>query len=153
MKIKIVAVLVVTGVLMGCGVSREARQIKLYQDQLGTMVGKNEADISAQIKKTWGFELLDSWTKENPDVETVLKNNYRIHGFSKNEAAAIFAEPGRYRVRIYLKFLSSEAIETENISELGRNLPESRRNLESKNYGYIRVVYRDDKLIYFDAWT
>jgi len=153
MKIKIISVLAVMGVLMSCGISQETRQLKLYQDQLGTMAGNSEADVSAQIIKTWGFELLDSWTKENPDVATVLKNNYRHHGFSRDEARTVFAEPGRYRVRIYLKLLSQENIRTGAIDELGRNLPEKGLQLDSKNYGYIRVVYRDDKLIRFDVWS
>jgi hypothetical protein len=55
--------------VLGCGVSRETRQIKIYHDHLGTMAGKNEVDVSAQIEKTWGFELLDSSSISTPGPE------------------------------------------------------------------------------------
>ena len=108
MKLKMTAFLAAVCTMLGCGMSEETRQVKLYQDQLGPMLGREKGDVKKLITEKSQFLLLDRWKAENPGVETVLKNNYRIHGFSREEARKEFAIPGVYEVEIYLKKQTAE---------------------------------------------
>jgi hypothetical protein len=131
----------------GC-VSYEARQVKTYQSELQPMLGRSESDVTALITQTWKFGLLNRWAAVNPSVETVLKNNFRTFGFSKTEAAEIFAEPGDYKVMIFTKPLSREELQTGQIDSLGGNIIGTNERAQSATHGYIRIVLKDGKLVH-----
>jgi hypothetical protein len=153
MKFKALGLFLCLFSLLCCGLSHEAQQMRMYQDGLNVMLEKDEQEVRGQILKTWGFELLDRWEADDPSVETVIKNNYRTHGFSKQEAQNIFASKGKYKVEIFLKLLSNEEVTTGKIDDMGRSLPESRQRSSSRQYAYIRVVFKDKRLIYFGVWS
>jgi len=153
MKLKSAAVLAGLCALIGCWISEEARQIKLCQDMLRPLMGRKEKEVKKRITDGSSFELLDSWMGENPSVETVLKNNYRINGFSRQEAREVFAVPGFYNVEIYLKRQAAEGGRIEQINSIGQTIPERRKTLASEIYTCFRVVFRDSALIRYDVWT
>ena len=152
MKLKALGLFIGLFSFLCCGISKEARQVKLYQDHLAAMLEKNEEEVSEQIVKTWRFELLHLWQADDPSAEAVIKNNYRTHGFSKAEAQSIFAPKGKYKVEIYLKTLSTEEVRTGKIDGMGFSLPESQQRQTSRQYAYIRVVFKDGKLIHVLTW-
>ena len=153
MKLKMTAFLAAVCTMLGCGMSEETRQVKLYQDQLGPMLGREKGDVKKLITEKSQFLLLDRWKAENPGVETVLKNNYRIHGFSREEARKEFAFPGVYEVEIYLKKQTAETARVEQINEMGQTIPDTRHTLSGNIYTYVRVVFRDGVLIRVDVWS
>ena len=153
MKLKMTAFLAAVCTMLGCGMSEETRQVKLYQDQLGPMLGREKGDVKKLITEKSQFLLLDRWKAENPGVETVLKNNYRIHGFSREEARKEFAIPGVYEVEIYLKKQTAETARVEQINEMGQTIPDTRHTLSGNIYTCVRVVFRDEVLIRVDVWS
>jgi hypothetical protein len=153
MNLKSAALLAVICMIIGCGLSEEARQVKLYQNRLGAMLGREDRDIRKQIKEEFRFELLDRWKAENPGPETVVKNNYRVHGFSREEAREEFGIPGIYEVEIYSKKQAAETARIEQINQMGQTIPDTRHTLMTNEfYTYIRVVFRDAALIRVDVW-
>jgi hypothetical protein len=138
--------------LLGCGISERAKQVKMYQDNLSAMSEKTDQDLDKQLVDTWHFELLNVWEASDPNVETVIKNNYRDYGFSKKEAKDLFASRGKYKVEIYIKTLSSENLSTGNITAGGQtNFGMQERHI-SNDYALIRVVFRDKKLVQARVW-
>jgi hypothetical protein len=152
MKLKIAAALVVVLTMIGCGISEETRKVKLYQSELGTMLGREDRAVRKQIKESYQFLLLDRWKAENPGPETVMKNNYRVHGFSKEEAREEFGIPGIYEVEVYQKKQAAETARIEQINQMGQTIPDTRHTMTNEYYTYIRVVFRDAALIRVDVW-
>ena len=153
MRLKIAAAWAAACMLIGCGMSEETRQVRLYQDQLGPMLGREKGDVKKLIAEKSQFLLLDRWKAENPGVDTVLKNNYRTHGFSMEEARKEFVIPGVYEVEIYLKKQTAEAARVEQINEMGQTIPDTRHTLSGNIYTCVRVVFRDEVLIRVDVWS
>ena len=133
--------------------STEARQVKTYDAELQGMLGRNEADVTALIAKSWQFGLLDRWSGDNPSVEAVLKNNFRRLGFTKSEAGRIFAEPGAYRVLLYTKPLAREEVRTGQIDSLGGGIIGTEDRHQEVTNGFIRIVFKDGKLVHVRVST
>jgi hypothetical protein len=138
---------------LGCGTSEQARMVKTYQDGLGAMLEKNEVDVVRQLVDGWKFELFKVWEAQNPDVETVLKNNFRSYGFSREEAKNLFAAEGKYKVGIYLKMLGSELVTSGQISAGGNSILGTADRQTNRDYAYVRVVFKDKKLIHRRIWS
>lgn len=153
MKYRALGLFVCSFSLLCCGISEQAKQVRMYQDQLKTMLDKNEQEVNGQIIKGWRFELFHIWEANDPNVETVIKNNFRSYGFSKEEAHNIFASQGKYKVEIYLKLLGSEQLSTGEVSSIGSSILTAQDRYTSRDYAYIRVVFRDGKLVHVRLWS
>ena len=152
MKIRVIILCASTFSLLSCMASEQANRAKIYGDKLSTLLQRTEPEAEEQIIKGWGFELLDCWQAKDPSVETVIKNNFRTHGFSAPEAQPIFAAQGNYKVSIYLKSLGSQEHTLGKIDQFGLPVPESRQQISEKKYAYIRVVFRDGNLVHYQVW-
>ncbi len=138
--------------LVSCIPSAETKQAKLYENGLATMIGGGIGPIFEKICDDWEFELSDFWELENPSAETVLKNNHRLVGFSKQEAAEIFPAAGKYEVRVFSKPVAGRPSTLGQISEIG--LPVMIDEVrQSERKSYIRAVFRDGKLIHYRVWA
>jgi len=136
--------------LLSCATSSTAKQVKIYQDNMVPLVGKDAEEVTKTIAFSWKFGLLDRWEAVDPSLETVIKNNFQKHGFSKQEARGIFAPKGAYKVMLFLKLLGREEANTEvqlNMSFVGK----FEKNI-ALEVAYIRVVFRDNKLINQRVW-
>jgi hypothetical protein len=51
-----------------------------------------------------------------------------------------------------LKLLGKENLTIGTISSLGQGLPQAGKGYADKRSAYIRVVFRDDKLVHFHVW-
>jgi len=135
-----------------CIPAAQTKQAKLYENGLATMIGGDIGPISEKICEDWEFEFSDFWDWENPSPETVLKNNHRLVGFSKQEAAEIFRAAGKYEVRVFSKPLPKRPSTIGQISDIGLPvLMDEVREAERKSY--IRAVFRDGKLINYRVWA
>jgi hypothetical protein len=136
--------------LLSCATSDTARQVKIYQDKMALLVGKDAEEVTKTIAFSWKFGLLDRWEAVDPRLETVINNNFQKRGFSKQEAQDIFAPKGAYKVMLFQKFLGREEANTEvqlDMSFVGK----SEKNI-ALELSYIRVVFRDNKLVHQRVW-
>ena len=53
---------------------------------------------------------------------------------------------------VFSKLLSSEKIASGTISSSGLSLPQAGEGATDKSHAFIRVVFRDDKLVHFHVW-
>jgi len=152
MKSKCAVVWVCLMFMAGCA-SYESKQIKILQDGLQPMLGHKEAEVLDLITKTWTYGLLDHWEAQNPTVEYVRKKNFRTFGFSKDEAAQIFAQPGAYKVLIFTKPLRREFLTTGQMDSMGSSILGTMDRNVSATHGYIRIVIWNGKLAHYWAGT
>lgn len=152
MKIRTIVFFIGVILLAGCA-SYEAQQIKLLQEGLQPMLGRNETEVLALVTKTWGYGVLDHWEAENPKVDFVLKKNFRSFGFSRSEAETLFAEPGAYKVLILTRPLRREELTTGQIDSMGGGIIGTSERNVSTTHGYIRLVIKDGKLAAYWAGT
>lgn len=137
--------------LYSCATSDTAKQVKMFRDNMIPLVGKDAEEVTKTIAYSWKFGLLDSWQAVNPGLETVIKNNFQKHGFSKQEAQEIFAAKGAYKVMLFLKLLGREEVKTGEITGLGTaNFMDEK--FISQDISCIRVVFKDNKLVHQRVW-
>jgi hypothetical protein len=139
--------------LTACIPSAEIKEAKLYESNLATMVGGDMETVSAKVCNEWKFGLTDSWKWENPSVETVLKDNHRLVGFSRKEASEVFAAAGKYELRIFSKMIAQDVTKTGNIDQYGKSFGEEGTTHASERYSFIRAVFRDGKLVHYRVWA
>jgi hypothetical protein len=136
--------------LLSCATSDTAKQVKIYQDNLALQIGKDAEEVTKTIAYSWKFGLLDRWEAVDPGLETVTKNNFQKHGFSKQEALDIFAPKGAYKVMLFQRFIGKAEATTEVQVDMGMH------GIDQKSTGqdltYIRVVFRDNKLVDQRIW-
>jgi hypothetical protein len=136
--------------LLSCATSDTAKQVKIYQDNLALLIGKDAEEVTKTIAYSWKFGLLDRWEAVDPGLETVIKNNFQNHGFSKQEALDIFAPKGAYKVMLFQRFLGKAEATTEVQVDMGMH------GIDQKSTGqdltYIRVVFRNNKLVHQQVW-
>lgn len=53
---------------------------------------------------------------------------------------------------IFFKLLRSDTISAGTISSMGASLPQVSEKNVDKSHAYIRVVFRDNKLVHFHVW-
>jgi hypothetical protein len=150
MKSKALALFLSLVFLLCCATSDTAKQVKIYQDNLALQIGKDAEEVTKTIAYSWKFGLLDRWEAVDPGPETVIKNNFQKHGFSKQEAQDIFAAKGAYKVMLFQRFLGKAEASTEVQLDMGMH------GIDQKSTGqdltYIRVVFRDNKLVHQQVW-
>ncbi|MFQ6037909.1 MAG: hypothetical protein ACE5LV_04755 [Candidatus Aminicenantales bacterium] len=135
--------------LLGC-MSPEARQVKLYEQGLQAMLGDATGDVIEALKG-WEFGLLDSWEGRNPSEDEIAKHNRPAGGFSKEEAASLFAEEGTYKVMLFIKKVGTDVASTGQIDGIGMTYAKD-ADYTAERYTLIRVLFRDESLVHYRVW-
>jgi len=151
MNLKIFGIFFLLSAGLSCATGTGAKQAKLYQNDLTTMLGKEKKELIAAVTG-WKFGLMDSWDADNPDAETVKKHDRPTIGFSKKEVQDIFAAPGKYSVMVFQKKTDTESATTGQIDQFGRGvLKDTEYTMD--HFTIIRAVLRDDHLLSFKVWS
>jgi hypothetical protein len=136
-----------------CASSPDQQQAKIYTRGLESLMNRNSEDVSTQITEEWGFVCTGVWKRENPSIDDVLTENKGVTVFTRKEADALFEPPGSYEVMHFMKYLRDEKVSIRTISSTGTtrviNVGKTR---DVVHRAYIRVVFKDDKLVHFKVW-
>lgn len=151
MKFKILGLLIAFAFLISCS-SVHHNEPKIYVSGMEPMMDKDTNTVLSEIEDKWDFKCSKFWTTQNPTLKDVSKEIKGKIAFTEQEASQIFSPKGEYKVMVFFKLLSSEKIAIGTISSLGRSLPQAGEGFTDKNRAYIRVVFRDDKLVHFHVW-
>lgn len=149
MKCKIFGILIVLCVFLCCA-SPGAKQAKIYQGQLETMIGKKTDDLEASFKD-WEFSLMYTWQEENPSVEVIKEHNRPIVKFSEVEMQEIFSEEGKYHVLYFQKKEATTDASIGTITEGGMSYMADTA-MVSDRYTLIRAVFKDGSFTHFRIW-
>jgi|WetSurMetagenome_2_1015567.scaffolds.fasta_scaffold05618_4 hypothetical protein len=136
--------------MASCASPEEARQVKLYQDRLAPFLGKPSLEVTKAIAYDWKFGVLDKWDAVDPGPEAALAKNFKVGGFSKQEAARIFAKKGSYKALVFQKIIGEGGADVEVQVSMG--MTGGRQHSADYEMCRIRVVFRDDKLVDFKVW-
>jgi len=150
MKFKIWASFVCAMALVSFATSQRGKEVKVYAEGMAQMVGQGSEDVIKKIAFVWKFGLLEQWEAANPSLEKVLKNNFKKHRFSKREAQDIFAPKGAYKVMLFQKPVGNAEASTETM--MGTGLVGMHEKNVVQKLAYIRVVFRDGKLVHQRVW-
>ncbi len=150
MKIKIWASFVCAMALVSYATSQTGKEVKVYAEGMTQMVGQGSKEVINKIAFVWKFGLLEQWEAANPSLENVLKNNFKKHRFSKREARDIFAPTGAYKVMLFRKPVGEAEASTETMMNMG--LAGMHDKTIVQKFAYIRVVFRDGKLVHQRVW-
>lgn len=153
MKIKFFCLLIVFAFLLNC-VSTHQEEIKIYVNGLEPLTDKGTDEVLSKIEDKWKFLCNKFWETNDPTLEDVFKEIKGKTRFSKQEASQIFSPQGEYKVMIFFKLLSRNTISIETITQTGQSVPHTTEGgtIEEKRYAYIRVVFRDNKLVHSKVW-
>ncbi len=149
MKFKIIGILIVLCVFLCCA-SPGAKQAKIYQGQLDTMIGKKTEEMETTFKD-WEFTLMYTWQEENPSVEVIKEHNRPVVKFSEAEMQEIFSEEGKYHVLYYQKKEATTDASIGTIGEGGRSYMGD-TTIASDRYTLIRAVFKDGVFTHFRLW-
>jgi hypothetical protein len=138
------------GLHSSCASSDSAKLVKTYQDGLAPLVGKTAEDVTKTIAFSWKFGILDRWEAVDPSLETVMKKNFAKRGFSKQEAQEIFAEKGTYQAMLFQKVVGQAEANVE--TQVGMTMTGMNQSSTSEEFSHIRVVFKDNKLVYYRVW-
>jgi hypothetical protein len=118
------------------------------------MMDKSSEEVVSKLIDTWGFYCTKIWTTEDPKPYDIIKEAIRGIEFTGQEASRIFSIKGKYKVMLFFKYLSSETVSTDTIVARGTTsrLLEGRGRYQDERYTYIRVVFRDDRLVFYKIW-
>lgn len=153
MKRKFFCLFIAFVLILNC-VSLHQENIKIYVSGLEPLTNKDTNEVLSKIEDEWKFLCNKFWETNNPTVDDVFKEIKGKTRFSKQEASQIFSPRGGYKVMIFFKLLSRDTISLQTITQTGQ--PEAHTTeggrIEEKRYAYIRVVFRDNKLIHSKVW-
>lgn len=152
MRIKILCLAVLLIFLLSC-VTGERKQAKIYESGLESMVDKDLDEVVSKITSTWNFKLANRWDTEDPTIESVLQRSKGRTAFTRQEANQIFSQKGKYEIMLYSKFLRKESGSTGTITEAGVTAILMGEKQEYERHAYIRVVFKDGKLLHFRVWS
>ena len=151
MKIKILGLLIVFAFLISCG-SIYHNEPKIYVSGMEPMMDKDTDTVLSEIEDKWEFQCNKFWTTQDPTFKDVSKEMKGTIAFTEQETGQIFSPKGEYKVMVFFKLLSSEKIASGTISSMGTSLPQAGEGATDKSHAYIRVVFRDNKLVHFHVW-
>jgi hypothetical protein len=153
MKIKFIGLLIVFAFLSNC-VSSHQEEIQIYVSGLEPMKEKGTDEVLTQIEDNWEFQCNKFWKTKDPTLEDVFKEIKGKTGFEEQEASQIFSPKGEYKVMVFSKSLSRDVISTDTISSMGTSLPHTTYGgkITDSRSAYIRVVFRNNKLVHFKVW-
>ena len=152
MKIKFVSLFIVVVFLLSCA-SITHNEPKIYVSGMEPLMDKDTNAVLAEIEDNWEFKCSKFWTTQNPTLKDVSKEIKGDTAFTEQEAGQIFSPKGEYKVMVFFKLISSEKIAIGTISSTGKSLPQAGEGATDKSHAYIRVVFRDDKLVHFHVWS
>lgn len=150
MRAKVLVLILFLCLSLGCVISPEARQAKIYRSDLDTMLNKGWNEVFRMIKN-WNFEILDAWVAEDPSVDMIKKHNRPGVDFSGREIQAVFALKGKYDVVLFLKKVGTSSATTGRIDGFGRSSVAT-ADYASEEFAIIRVVFRDKELVSYKVW-
>ena len=136
--------------MAGAASDKNADNAKMYQKSLDAMVGQDYGAVTAQLEK-WELRPLDSFTVENPTWKDISKHNRNKVKFSKDDFNQIFAQGGKYKVRISNKLISTDTSHIGEIDSMGMSTMKD-ANITLKQYTVIRLIFKDDKLLQYRVW-
>jgi hypothetical protein len=149
MKLKFFGFLALLCVFVCCA-SPGAKQAKIYQSKLETMLGDETGDVVAVIKD-WKYEAMEQWEEENPSVDEIKKYNRAGCGFSEKEIQEIFASEGKYTCMLFLKKVGEDVASLGLIDSTGMgDLKDA--SVAAERFSLIRVVFKDGQFINFKIW-
>ncbi len=151
MKFKILGLFIVFAFLISCG-SIYHNEPKIYVTGMEPMMDMDTNAVLAEIEDDWKFQCSKFWTTQDPTLKDVSREMKGTLAFAEQEAGQIFSPKGEYKVMIFYKLLSSEKIAIGTIDASGLSLPQAGEGATDKSHAYIRVVFRDDKLVHFHVW-
>ncbi len=151
MRIKILCLSVLLIFLLSCATG-EGKQAKIYESGLESMVEKNSKEVLSTITATWNFKLANRWDTEDPTVENVLRRSKGRTSFTRQEANHIFSQKGKYEIMLFSKFLRKESGSVGTITEEGAEAIFMGEKQAYERHAYIRVVFKDGKLLHFKVW-
>lgn len=149
MKLKFFGFLALLCVFICC-VSPGAKQAKIYQSKLETMLGDEASNIVSVIRD-WNFEALEQWEEENPSVDEIKKYNRAGCGFSEKEIQEIFAPEGKYKCILFLKKVGEAVASLGRINMSGMSDGKD-TGVAAEQFSLIRVVFKDGQFINFKIW-
>ena len=153
MKNRILCLSVLFIFLLSCAISPDQQQAKMFASGLESSMNRSSGEVSAKITDEWGFVCTGIWEKDNPSASDVLGDNRGPTAFTEKEADALFDAEGAYKVMHFMKFLRTEKVSIRTISSTGYTMAKDvGKTRDVNHYAYIRVVFRDDKLVHFRVW-
>jgi len=150
MRAKVLVFILFLCLNLGCVISPEARQAKIYHSDLETVLNKGWNEVFRMIKN-WDFEILDAWAAEDPGEDMIKKHNRPGVGFSGKEIQAVFALKGKYDVVLFLKKIGTSSATAGRIDGSGRSSVAT-ADYASEQFAIIRVVFRDKELVSYKVW-
>jgi len=147
MKLKFLILSIVLIFLLSC-VSAAHKQAKIYESNLGMMLGKEKKQVDSMIKE-WDFEASNYWDAENPDVDTI--NNRPVSGFSDDEIQEIFSPEGKYSVWLFIKKVGTDSASTGMIDQYGKSFYKD-KGYTTDRFTLIRTVFRDGEFVNFKVF-
>lgn len=150
MRLKVIGLVMLSGVCLGHCATTGAREAKMYRDNLDPMLGQDRPAVTAMITG-WNFQVLDSWQAENPDADTIRQHDRPGIRFSKDEIQGIFAPQGKYEVLVFSKKTRTDSATTGQIDEYGRGVLKD-AEYTSDVFAVIRAVFRDGRLVSHRVW-
>ncbi len=143
--------MVVFAFLLSCG-SITHNEPKIYVDGLNPLMDKDTNVVLSEIEDKWKFQCSKFWTTQNPTPKDVSKEIKGKIAFTEQEVSQIFSPKGEYKVMIFFKILSMDTISANTITSMGRELRHVGEKNVDKSQAYIKVVFRDEKLVHFHVW-
>jgi len=150
MKLKAFLLVSLLGLCLSHCATTGAKEAKMYRQNLETVLGQGKKEVTTMITN-WDFQVLDSWSAESPDADTIKQHNRGAIGFSGSEIQGIFAQEGKYEVLIFSKKIGEDSATTGEIDEYGRGVLKDAEYI-SEVVAVIRAVFRDGRLASYRVW-
>ena len=136
---------------LSCLPSPEIKQAKVYEAQLLSLQHQPEGKVLPLVEKEWKFELLRVENIKEFSAQKIKELLPRGIRFSEEEIKTIFAEPGKYKVLVYIKEIGASAATTGEITDLGLSATKDTA-YTVRHYSLIRLVFKEEKLIHSLVW-
>ena len=79
MKLKVLGIFFLLSAGLSCATGPGAKQAKVYQNDLATMLGKEKNELIAAITG-WNFGLMDSWDADNfTIIRAVFRDDHLLN--------------------------------------------------------------------------
>jgi len=152
-KLKYLCLTITFIFLLSCTTSPDNKQAKIYVSSLESLMDKDSEEVVSQITDTWEFNCTKIWRAEDPAIKDVIDVVKDKTKFTKQEANNIFSSKGKYKVMFFFKYLRDESVRLGTISSGGYSTAKDfSKTRKFVRHAYIRVVFRDGKLIHFRVW-
>jgi hypothetical protein len=152
-KIQLFILSLILPFLLSCASSPDKKQAEIYVNALESMASEGSEEVASKITEGWSFECFRIWGKEDPAFDDIAQENEGKTAFTKKEAGKIFSQKGKFKVMHFMKYLRTEKVSIRTISSTGYTMVKDvGKARDVQHHAYIRVVFRDDKLVHFRVW-